>query len=56
MVLGFNTILEYFGLGGITGIDVFFAAMAVIGTILFTIYFALVLLGGVAEGLSLIHI
>lgn len=52
MVLGFNTILEYFGLGGITGIDVFFAAMAVIGTILFTIYFALVLLGGVAEGLA----
>ena len=52
MVLGFNTILDYFGLGGITGIDVFFAAMAVIGTILFTIYFALVLLGGVAEGLA----
>ena len=51
-MLGFNTILEYFGLGGITGIDVFFAAMAVIGTILFTIYFALVLLGGVAEGLA----
>ena len=40
MVLGFSTILEFFGLGEISGIDVFFAAMAVIGTILFLIYFA----------------
>ena len=52
MVLGFSTILEFFGLEGIEGIDVFFAAMAVIGTILFTIYFILVLMGGVAEGLA----
>ena len=41
MVLGFSTILEFFGLGEISGIDVFFAAMAVIGTVLFMIYFAL---------------
>ena len=40
MVLGFSSILEFFGLGDISGIDVFFAAMAVIGTILFIIYFA----------------
>ena len=48
-MLGFSTILEFFGLEGIQGIDIFFAAMAVIGTVLFTIYFLLVLIGGVAE-------
>ena len=52
MVFGFSTILEFFGLDGISGIDVFFAAMAVIGTILFMIYFALVLIGGVADGIA----
>ena len=52
MVLGFSTILEFFGLEDISGIDVFFAAMAVIGTILFIIYFALVLIGGVADGIA----
>ena len=52
MVLGFSTILEFFGLGEISGIDVFFAAMAVIGTVLFMIYFALVLIGGVADGIA----
>jgi len=52
MVLGFSTILEFFGLQDISGIDVFFAAMAVIGTILFIIYFALVLIGGVADGIA----
>lgn len=52
MVLGFSSILEFFGLGDISGIDVFFAAMAVIGTILFIIYFALVLIGGVADGIA----
>lgn len=52
MVLGFSSILEFFGLEDITGIDVFFAAMAVIGTILFIIYFALVLIGGVADGIA----
>jgi hypothetical protein len=49
-MFGFSTIMEFFGLGDITGIDVFFAAMAVIGTVLFTIYFLLVLVGGVADG------
>ncbi|MBH35083.1 MAG: hypothetical protein CMB74_06525 [Euryarchaeota archaeon] len=52
MVLGFSSILEFFGLEDISGIDVFFAAMAVIGTILFIIYFALVLIGGVADGIA----
>ena len=52
MVLGFSSILEFFGLQDISGIDVFFAAMAVIGTILFVIYFALVLIGGVADGIA----
>lgn len=52
MVLGFSSILEFFGLQDISGIDVFFAAMAVIGTILFMIYFALVLIGGVADGIA----
>jgi len=52
MVLGFSTILEFFGLGEISGIDVFFAAMAVIGTVLFMIYFALILIGGVADGIA----
>ena len=51
-MLGFSTILEFFGLGDISGIDVFFAAMAVIGTILFIIYFILVLIGGVADGIA----
>ncbi|MEC7089150.1 MAG: hypothetical protein VXW82_01575 [Candidatus Thermoplasmatota archaeon] len=51
-MLGFSTILEFFGLEGIQGIDIFFAAMAVIGTVLFTIYFLLVLIGGVADGIA----
>lgn len=49
-MFGFSSILDFFGLGSISGIDIFFAAMAVIGTILFTIYFILVLIGGVADG------
>jgi hypothetical protein len=50
-MFGFSSIMEFFGLGDITGLDVFFAGMAVVGTVLFTIYFLLVLLGGVADGL-----
>ena len=51
MVLGLDN-FGIFGLGEISGVDVFFAAMAVIGTILFMIYFALVLIGGVADGIA----
>ena len=49
-MFGFSSILDYFGLGEISGIDLFFAGMAVVGTVLFIIYFALVLVGGVADG------
>ena len=34
--------LDMIGLGGITGIDILFAAMALIGTFLFIIYFLLI--------------
>ncbi|MAP59919.1 MAG: hypothetical protein CL978_06800 [Euryarchaeota archaeon] len=43
--------LEMVGLGGITGVDVLFAAMAIIGTLLFTIYFLLILIGDFTGGL-----
>ena len=42
--------LELIGLGDIGGIDILFAAMAIVGTFLFLIYFALILIGGVADG------
>jgi|MDSW01.2.fsa_nt_gb membrane protein implicated in regulation of membrane protease activity len=42
--------LEFLGLGGISGVDYLFAAMAIIGTFLFLIYFALILIGGAADG------
>ena len=37
--------LDVIGLGGITGVDVLFAAMALMGTFLFIIYFILILIG-----------
>ncbi len=43
--------LEMVGLGGITGVDVLFAAMAIIGTLLFTIYFLLILIGDFTGGI-----
>ena len=43
--------LEMVGLGGITGVDVLFAAMAIIGTLLITIYFLLILIGDFTGGL-----
>jgi len=45
-----SNFLDLLGLGDITGIDILFALMAIIGTFLFLIYFALVLIGGVADG------
>ena len=42
--------LDLLGLGSITGIDILFAVMAIIGTFLFLIYFVLILIGGVADG------
>lgn len=46
-----DTILGWFGLEGITGVDVLFAACAIIGTILFILYFALVMVTGAADGM-----
>ncbi|MBR96009.1 MAG: hypothetical protein CMA81_04240 [Euryarchaeota archaeon] len=43
--------LEMVGLGGITGVDVLFAAMAIIGTLLFIIYFLLILIGDFTGGI-----
>ena len=45
-----SNVLDLVGLGGITGIDILFAVMALIGTVLFLIYFILILVGGVADG------
>ena len=45
-----SNVLDLVGLGGITGIDILFAVMALIGTVLFLIYFILILIGGVADG------
>ena len=42
--------LNLLGLGGISGVDYLFAAMAIIGTFLFLVYFALILIGGAADG------
>lgn len=46
-----DSILGFFGLEGITGVDVLFAACAIIGTILFLLYFMLVMLTGAADGM-----
>ena len=43
--------LDMIGLGGITGIDILFAAMALIGTFLFIIYFLLILIGDFTSGI-----
>jgi membrane protein implicated in regulation of membrane protease activity len=45
-----SNVLDLVGLGGITGIDILFAVMALIGTVLFLIYFILIMIGGVADG------
>ena len=46
-----DSILGFFGLEGITGVDVLFAACAIIGTILFLLYFVIVMLTGAADGM-----
>ena len=45
----FGDLLDFIGLGGITGIDILFAVMAIIGTALFLIYFLLVMIFGFAD-------
>ena len=46
----FRTILDFFGVGDITGIEILFAALALVGGVLFIVYFFLVMIGGFAEG------
>jgi hypothetical protein len=46
----FSSILEFLNLGAIEGVDLLFAGSAIVGTVLFIIYFILILLGGVADG------
>lgn len=46
----FDFILEPLGITDITGVDVLFAACAIIGTVLFLIYFLLVVITGAADG------
>ena len=47
----FGDFLELIGLGGITGVDILFAAMAIVGTFLFIIYFLLILIGDFSGGM-----
>ena len=47
----FGDFLELIGLGGITGVDILFAAMAIVGTFLFIIYFLLILIGDFTGGM-----
>jgi len=47
----FGDLLDLIGLGGITGVDVLFAAMAIVGTFLFIIYFLLILIGDFTGGM-----
>jgi len=46
----FSSILGFLGLEAITGVDLLFAGFAIVGIILFLIYFVLVLVGGVVDG------
>ena len=47
----FGDFLELIGLGGITGVDILFADMAIVGTFLFIIYFLLILIGDFTGGM-----
>ena len=47
----FGDFLDLIGLGGITGVDILFAAMAIVGTFSFIIYFLLILIGDFTGGL-----
>ena len=50
MEISIPSFLDFIGLGSVSGIDILFAAMAVIGTTLFVIYFLLLIIGGFADG------
>ena len=56
-------LFELVGLGDATGVELLFAASALVGGVLFVLYFFLLMIGGIATdvfdglfGLSLIHI
>ena len=42
------SLFDLVGLGDVTGIDMLFAASALVGGILFTLYFFLLMIGGIA--------
>ena len=42
------SLFELVGLGDVTGIDMLFAASALVGGILFVLYFFLLMIGGIA--------
>ena len=42
-----TTLLEFIGLGDVTGLDLIFGITALVGTVLFLIWFVLMMLGGV---------
>ena len=45
-----SSVFEWLGFGDVSGIDIIFAGMAIVGTLLFILYFGLVLIGGAADG------
>lgn len=51
MEISIPSFLDFIGLGSVSGIDILFAAMAVIGTTLFLLYFLLLIIGGFADGI-----
>ena len=50
MEISIPSFLDFLGLGSISGIDILFASMALIGTGLFVLYFILLIIGGFADG------
>ena len=50
MEISVPSFLDFLGLGSISGIDILFASMALIGTGLFVLYFILLIIGGFADG------
>ena len=50
MDLTLSGIFEFLGFDTISGIDILFASMALVGGLLFIIYFLLFMIGGVVDG------
>ena len=47
-----SALLEFIGLGEVTGLDLIFGITALVGTLFFLIWFVLMMLGGVMGGLG----